>query len=258
MAAARSVQVRTPQAGSRQRQRRLRHHSTTGRPPAGRSRTRTVRRPCSSARSPQPTQPITVGRGLDGELPLATHQLGRDDLEAVQAEQPGGGRTTVLTHLGPPSCRRQTSARYARPQVPFGSLRGRQRHLTTLHDEEPLTIMLRSLNPVGKDAASVAWERWWPSPHPRAGAGVELAGRDRGRQGDLLRGGKRLPGKRLAAMKPPPALLEVAPAGPFGDEHLPDPGVVDQPLAGGDTGVAGEVVGDHDQVAGGVGGLDRG
>jgi hypothetical protein len=63
------------------------------------------------------------GRGLDGELPLATHQLGRDDLEAVQAKQPGGGRTTVLTHLGPPSCRRQTSARYARPQVPFGSLR---------------------------------------------------------------------------------------------------------------------------------------
>jgi hypothetical protein len=27
----------------------------------------------------------------------------------------------VLTHLGPPSCRRQTSARYARPQVPFGA-----------------------------------------------------------------------------------------------------------------------------------------
>ena len=35
----RSVQVRTPQADSRQRQIRLRHHSTTGRPPTGRSRT---------------------------------------------------------------------------------------------------------------------------------------------------------------------------------------------------------------------------
>jgi hypothetical protein len=41
-----------------------------------------------------------------------------------------------LTHLGPPSCRRQTSAGYARPQAPFGALR-RQRHLTTLHGEEP-------------------------------------------------------------------------------------------------------------------------
>ena len=60
MAAACSVQVRTPQAGSRQRQRRLRHHSTTGRPPIGRSRTRTVRRPCGVARAPQPAQPITV------------------------------------------------------------------------------------------------------------------------------------------------------------------------------------------------------
>src|SRR6266567_2927536 len=55
-------------------------------------------------------------------------------------------------------------------------------------------LVLRSLNPVGKDAASVAWERWWPSPHPRAGAGVELAGRDLGGQGDLLRGGEALPG----------------------------------------------------------------
>ena len=30
------------------------------------------------------------GRGLDGKLPFATHELGRDELEAVQAEQPGG------------------------------------------------------------------------------------------------------------------------------------------------------------------------
>ena len=43
-------------------------------------------------------------RGLDDQLPLATHELARDELEAVQAEQPGARRTTVLTHLGPPSC----------------------------------------------------------------------------------------------------------------------------------------------------------
>jgi hypothetical protein len=60
MAVARSVQVRTLQAGSRQRQRRWCQASTTGRPPIGRSRTRTVRRPWSSARTPQPMQPTTV------------------------------------------------------------------------------------------------------------------------------------------------------------------------------------------------------
>jgi hypothetical protein len=56
----RSVQVRTPQAGSRQRHRRLRQASTTGRPPMGRSRTRTTRRPCGVARTPQPMHPTTV------------------------------------------------------------------------------------------------------------------------------------------------------------------------------------------------------
>jgi hypothetical protein len=56
---------------------------------------------------PSPPPPITAaqgadhrGRGLDLELPLATYQLRRNDLEAVQAEQPGDGGTTVLTHLG--------------------------------------------------------------------------------------------------------------------------------------------------------------
>src|SRR5512132_730619 len=44
------------------------------------------------------------GHGLDDQLPFAIYQLGRDELEAVQAEQPGGGGTTVVTHLGPPSC----------------------------------------------------------------------------------------------------------------------------------------------------------
>jgi hypothetical protein len=60
-AAARSVQVRTPQAGSRQRQMRLHHNSTTGRPPAGRSRTRTVRgrgaRPGPRSRCSRPRRP---------------------------------------------------------------------------------------------------------------------------------------------------------------------------------------------------------
>jgi hypothetical protein len=35
-------------------------------------------------------QPTTVAGGLHNQLPLAAYHLGGDDLEAVQAEQPGG------------------------------------------------------------------------------------------------------------------------------------------------------------------------
>jgi hypothetical protein len=74
--------------------------------------------------SPHPTT-LTAdhgGRGLDLELPLAGYDLRGEDLKAVQAEQPGRRRTTVLTHLGPPSCRRHASASYARSQVLFWRL----------------------------------------------------------------------------------------------------------------------------------------
>src|SRR6266487_1131931 len=53
--------------------------------------------------------------------------------------------------------------------------------------------MLRSLDSIDKGVASVAWERWRATPHPWAGAGVELAGRDLGGQGDLIGGGKHCP-----------------------------------------------------------------
>ena len=53
---------------------------------------------------PHPTA-LTADRGsggLDLELPFAAYHLRGKDLKAVQAEQPGGRGTTVLTHLGPP------------------------------------------------------------------------------------------------------------------------------------------------------------
>jgi hypothetical protein len=101
-------------------------HRSAGRAPAlrgGRAGWPAHRSPHS--RSPWPWS----GR----PVPLATHQLSRDDLQAVQVQQPRPRRTTVVTHLRPPLAGRQTSARYARPQMPFGALRRRQRHPTTLH-----------------------------------------------------------------------------------------------------------------------------
>jgi hypothetical protein len=70
----------------------------------------------------------------------------------------------------------------------------------------------------------VAWGWWWTTPHPWTGVGVELAGRHPGGQGDFVRGGKRLAGEGFAAKQPPPALLEIQPAGPFGDEGMLDAG----------------------------------
>src|SRR5829696_5435102 len=109
-------------------------------------------------------------------------------------------------------------------------------------------LMLRSLDAVGEGVASVAWGRRWATPHPRSGAGIELTGRHPGRQRDLLGSGKRLAGKGLAAKQPPPALLQIQPAGALGDEHLADAGMVAQPGTSRVAVVAGEVVGDHHNV----------
>jgi hypothetical protein len=77
------------------------------------------------------------GRGLDLELPLAADHLRGENLDGVQAEQPGDRGTTVLTHLGPPLAGRQTSASYARPQGPlesYGAISGTSpRFMTKSH-----------------------------------------------------------------------------------------------------------------------------
>src|SRR5436190_9911672 len=64
-------------------------------------RTRRELRPFEKAPSRSCSLPTAGhgGRGLDDQLPLATHDLSRDDLETVQAEQRRPGRTTVSTHL---------------------------------------------------------------------------------------------------------------------------------------------------------------
>jgi hypothetical protein len=64
--------------------------------------------------------------------------------------------------------------------------------------------------------ASVAWGWWRAAPHPRAGARVELAGRDPGGQGDLIGSGKRLPAsawRRNSRHQPSCRLSQQAPLG---------------------------------------------
>src|SRR6266478_9532009 len=113
--------------------------------------------------------------------------------------------------------------------------------------------MLGSLKGVYKALAVGAWLGLGPSPDPGPGAGVELGGGHLGGVGDLVGVGEVLSGQRLAPEDPPPAFLQVEPAGALGDEGVPDAGMVFQPGPGALAVVAGQVVGDHVDRAVGVG-----
>src|SRR5437870_1248245 len=94
------------------------------------------------------------------------------------------------------------------------------------------TLVLGSLKGVYKASAVGPWLGLRPSPDPGPGAGVELGGGDLGGVGDLVGVGEVLSGQCLPPEDPPPALLQVEPAGALGDEGVPDAGMVLQPGPG--------------------------
>src|SRR5258707_10200609 len=99
--------------------------------------------------------------------------------------------------------------------------------------------MLRSLKNVHKAPAVGPRFGLGPSTDPGAGAGVELGGGGPGGVGDLVGVGEVLPGQRLAPEDPPPAFLQVQPAGALGDEGVADAGMILQPGPGALAVVAG-------------------
>src|SRR5438094_237217 len=113
--------------------------------------------------------------------------------------------------------------------------------------------MLRSLKGVYKASTVGPWFWLGSSPDPGPGAGVELGGGDPGGIGDLVGAGEGLPGQRLPPEDPPPALLQVQPAGALGDERVPDAGMILRPGPGALAVVAGQVIGDHPDRALGIG-----
>src|SRR5437764_13201223 len=122
-----------------------------------------------------------------------------------------------------------------------------------LSSGSPPRLVLRSLKGVYKASAVGPRFGLGPSPDPGLGARVELGGGYLGGAGDLAGAGEGLPGQRLAAEDPPPAFLQVQPAGALGDEGVADAGMVVQPGPGAFAVVAGEVVGDRVDGALGVG-----
>src|SRR6266516_2660993 len=114
-------------------------------------------------------------------------------------------------------------------------------------------LMLRSLKGVYKAPSVGPRFGLGPAPDPGPGAGVQLGGGYLGGVGDLVGIGEGLPGQRLAPEDPPPAFLQVQPAGALGNEGMPDAGMVLQPGPGALAVMAGEVIGDHPDRAHGVG-----
>ena len=125
----------------------------------------------------------------------------------------------------------------------------------SLH-ELPYFLVLRSLKAITKEAAIVAMILGRSTPDPRFGSPVELSGRDARGLLNLIRVGKALSSQGIAAEEAPPALLQVKPAGAFGNEDLMEPRMLRQPGAGLGTVVAGEVVSDDEDVTRRIVGFD--
>jgi hypothetical protein len=78
--------------------------------------------------------------------------------------------------------------------------------------------VLRSLKTIRKKVAIVAMILGRTSPHPGFGSQIELSGRNASGLLNLIGIGKALPRKGITTEEAPPALLQVKPAGSFGNE----------------------------------------
>ena len=90
------------------------------------------------------------------------------------------------------------------------------------------------------------------SPDPRLGSPVELSDRDTCGLFHLISIGKALSSQGIAPEQAPPALLQVQPTGTFRNEDEMKAGMLSQPRASLGAVVAGEIVGDDEDVARGI------
>ena len=95
-------------------------------------------------------------------------------------------------------------------------------------------------------------------PDPGLGAPIKLSNGDAGGLLDFLGIDKTLPGERITAEEAPPALLQIEPARPGGDEDLMEAWMRFQPGTGLKTVMVAEVIDDNEDVARGVIGLNVG
>jgi hypothetical protein len=116
----------------------------------------------------------------------------------------------------------------------------------------PDCLVLRSSKVVNKRSPTMPMRSRRTTPHPGSCSMVELLGRYPRGQLDLPRIGEALSRQGLSSKQPPPRLLQVEPARPYGYKNLFHPRVFLQPLSDGRTLVAGKIVSDQVKVAGRV------
>src|SRR5947209_11233372 len=87
------------------------------------------------------------------------------------------------------------------------------------------------------------------SPDPGCGSQVELGRRDTRRLLDFRWGGETLPSQGIAAEEPPPAFLQIQPTGSRRDKDVMEARMLGHPGTRLSTVMAGEIVGDDEDVA---------
>jgi hypothetical protein len=129
---------------------------------------------------------------------------------------------------------------------------------TTEETVDAMSLVLRSLNAITKEATVMAMILGRSSPDPRLGTPVELRGGHPGGLLDLSGIGKTLACERITAKQAPPALLQIEPARSCRNEHVMDARMLRQPGARLQTRVTAEIVADDEQVSARIVGLDVG
>ncbi len=94
------------------------------------------------------------------------------------------------------------------------------------------------------------------TPEPGVGSPVELSGGRARRLLNLIRVGETLTCQGIATKPSPPALLQVQPACPSGNEDVMEPRMLSHPGAGLSTVMAAEIIGDHEDIACRIVGFD--
>ncbi len=91
-----------------------------------------------------------------------------------------------------------------------------------------------------------------PSPDPRFGSPIELCCGHLHRLLNLISISKALPSERITSEEAPPALLQIEPASPFGNENMLNTRVLRQPGACFQAVVTTEIVRDDEDVPLGI------
>jgi hypothetical protein len=102
------------------------------------------------------------------------------------------------------------------------------------------------------------WGLRWASPNPGLRTQVELRSGDARGLLNLFGIGKTLPGERIAAEETPPALLQVEPAGPGGDEDVMDAWMPFERGARLETVVTTQIITDDEDIPRGIVSLNIG